>query len=134
MIIAYTQLNCRIHQLFIGVTDADPTLGPEETAEGEEEAREVPLGLEEWTAEGPVQLMSRRASCPLLLYQNPFIQLNPTLCMSKLDTTFGNMHINIAIRILRFVSRIPIRIPNLKENDLYLCNESHLQMNLRIQV
>ena len=57
MIIAYDQLNRHIHQLFIGVTDADPTPGPEETAAGKEEAREVPPGLEEWIAEGAVQIM-----------------------------------------------------------------------------
>ena len=57
MMIAYTQLNRRIHQLFIGVTDADPTHGPEETVAREEEAHEVPLGLEEWTAKGAVQIM-----------------------------------------------------------------------------
>ena len=53
-IIAYTQLNRRIHSLFFGVTDPDPSPNLEETAEGEEEAIEVPPGLEEWTAEGAV--------------------------------------------------------------------------------
>ena len=57
MIIAYTQLNRHIHQLFIGVTDADRTPDPEETAAGEEEAHEVPPGLKKWTAEGTVQIM-----------------------------------------------------------------------------
>ena len=38
----------------LGVIDADPTPGLEETTEGEEEAREVPPGLEEWTAEGAI--------------------------------------------------------------------------------
>ena len=88
MIIAYTQPNRRIHQLFIGVTDADPTPCPEETAKGEEEAREVPPSLEEWTTGGAIQLMSWIASCPSLLYQNPFIQLNPIFVYGQIRYYF----------------------------------------------
>ena len=36
------------------VTDAGAAPGSEEAQEGEEETKEVPLGLEEWTDNGPI--------------------------------------------------------------------------------
>ena len=38
----------------LGVTDANPATGIEETMEGEEEANELTAGLEEWTTKGAI--------------------------------------------------------------------------------
>ena len=40
--------------LSLGVTEACAAPSPEETQEGEEEAKEVPPELEEWAAESPI--------------------------------------------------------------------------------
>lgn len=40
--------------LLIGVIDAGTAPGHKEASEKEEETKEIPLGLEEWTAEGTV--------------------------------------------------------------------------------
>ena len=45
--------NC-IHDATFDVTDVGAAPGPEETQEGEEETEEVPLGLEEWSENGPM--------------------------------------------------------------------------------
>ena len=47
-------LNRRVHDATFGVTDAGAAPGLEETQEGEEEAQEVPPGLEEWAGNGPM--------------------------------------------------------------------------------
>lgn len=40
--------------LLLGITDAGAAPGPEMTREGELKTQEVPPGLEEWVAEGPI--------------------------------------------------------------------------------